>query len=242
MTDVKEYLEKVSRSVDQFSVIYDNSADPINTLFSEEGQWLLKAPLTYSSKQFKKEFLESIVRDINNIIFEESDGNYRISNAIIEEEKMELTISTGGKKLLIWELYDNYVRADSFNDAHKCYQMMHKMKVELDEKEQELNSTRIILSSKDALLKNNFINAYFRSVFRPIKFKEERALILQELELELDHIINKYNNFENEYKKLKGDQDVIDVLNFMNITFKRFPYIKTFEDYKKYKEDRRRGK
>ena len=112
---------------------------------------------------------------------------------------------------------------------------------EMEEKEKLLKHTEETLRSRDGLLNEGHFNLYLKKTFLKKKFNKEVGGLLDDLIGEVDTTRSQLENIRNHDVPIIESEEINSLLDWLQMTFLRFPKIDNYKYYEKMRSQKDRG-
>lgn len=224
--------ENLHREIGFFLTTLDNATDPIQVLTSDKGKWLLTNPFSDTT-----EMINHLVRNISFRLYTASHERFLTVSATISKNK-ELTLGfgpQGGDVLVYWKVFSNTVIVPDWDNIIESKDKRESLIEKMEEKEKLLKHTEETLRTKDGLLNEGHFNLYLKKTFLKKKFNQEVDGLLDDLIGEVDDTRKQLESIRNHDIPIIESEEISSLLDWLQMTFLRFPKIDNYKYYEKMK-------
>lgn len=229
---LSDLRDKLNKEIGFFLTTLDNSSDPIQVMTSDKGKWLLTNPFTDTS-----EMINHLVRNISFRLYTSSHERFLTISATISKDK-ELTLGfgpQGGNAFVYWKVFSNTVTVPEWDNIIDGKETRESLIEEMEEKKKLLKHTEETLRTRDGLLNEGHFNLYLKKTFLKKKFNQEVEGLIDDLIREVNDTRNQLESIRNHDIPIIESEEINSLLDWLQMTFLRFPKIDNYKYYEKMK-------
>lgn len=226
-----DFLNDVKDSIDIFETRYNNARDPLSVLLSDDGLQLLTLNLSGISEEKKKDFVLSVLTEVNKDLKSRSKGNYGISH--VNYSDSDLTLEIGSLKypnMIYWDLYKGTLVIPLYDKVYEVEQEQLELEESIAAYNEELNEVQHFKTHKKEITNENPV-LWIKHVVQPKKLDQNIDEALREIQAEKAEVLNQYKENKRKLEGAINSTRYLELLEILNSSIFAFPNIHNYSDY-----------